>query len=149
MTGRPNGGSTATEAGENDKSRGTREPHGQDQSFPTKDRKASGFTQRLKQQFRDVVKALTRHGPAPQPTKRRRRSSGETRGGFTLAAAQLVRRVVRSIFHAGNFTWDVPAEPDDTQRLHLWQLNLPANVAQSHEIENFQHSNQNHLSPHL
>ena len=109
------------ETNANDESLGTREPQSDNQSFPTTGSKASGFAQKLKQQFQDVVRALTRHAPAPERTKRRRKS-GETRGGFILARGLLVRRIARSIFHVGNFTWDVPAESDDKQRLQLWQL---------------------------
>jgi hypothetical protein len=95
-----------------------------------------------------VVKALTHHARAPQPTQRRRRTE-ETRGGFKLAAVKIMRRVVRSIFHPDNFTWDAPAELDDAQRLHFWQWNNQASMSQSYESENFHYAEQNHLSPHL
>ena len=84
-----------TEAGENDESRGYREPLRSDPSIPPTDRKApppayAGVT--LRQKFREVVKALTRHAPVPQPTQRRRRTE-ETRGGFRLFAVKIKRRI--------------------------------------------------------
>src|SRR5271169_5454154 len=57
------------------------------------DRKAHGFAATLKRQFRACVKHLTGKAPAPEPKPRRH--SGETRGGFMLAAVNIVGRRVR------------------------------------------------------
>ena len=90
--GRPSDSDTVTEAGENDKSLGNREPHGKDQ-IPTSNRKAHRYAETLRRQFREVVNTLTRHDHAPKPIRRRRRTE-ETTGGFILAAKQIMRRSV-------------------------------------------------------
>lgn len=55
----------------------------------------NSFAAMLKEQFRQLARSLTPHAaPAPQPTKRRRRTE-ETRGGFNLAARKIMRRTVR------------------------------------------------------
>jgi len=74
---------------ENDRSRGNREPRGDNRS-PNHYRKALHFAAILKEQFRQVASALTRH--ATEPTEERR--TGDTRGGFRAAAAEFARRAV-------------------------------------------------------
>jgi hypothetical protein len=81
------------EAGENDRSQGNREPHGQNLSLPRTDRKAPGFAEAIRRQFREVVNALTRHVPTPELKQRRKRTE-ETTGGFILTATQIMRRSV-------------------------------------------------------
>jgi hypothetical protein len=94
------------------------------------------------------MNCLTRPSPAPPPKPRRRRTE-ETRGGFRLFARKIMRRVVRSIFHPDNFTWDAPAELDEAQRLQLLHWNNQDSMSQSHETEPFHYTEQNQLSPHL
>jgi hypothetical protein len=88
---RPHDSDSATEPDENDRSRGNREPRGEDQSFPPIDRKAPGFAETLRRQFRQLAQSLTCREPAPEPTQRRRRTE-EITGGFILAARQIMRR---------------------------------------------------------
>jgi hypothetical protein len=62
---------------------------------PERAKSRTSFAAMLKGQFRQLAQSLTpREAPAPQPTKRRRRTE-ETRGGFMLAARQIMRRTVR------------------------------------------------------
>jgi hypothetical protein len=62
---------------------------------PEPAKRRSSFAAMLKEQFRQLARSLTpREAPAPQPAQRRRRTE-ETRGGFTLAAKQIMRRAVR------------------------------------------------------
>ena len=50
----------------------------------------------LKEKFRQLAQSLTPcAAPAPQPTQRRRRTEEETRGGFKLAARQIMHRAAR------------------------------------------------------
>jgi len=50
----------------------------------------------LKEKFRQIAQFLTPcAAPAPQPTQRRRRTEEETRGGFKLAARQIMHRAAR------------------------------------------------------
>jgi len=84
-----------TEAGENDRSRGTREPLGKDQSFPPIPRKAPRFIEAIKAHFREVVKAVTHR--IPGPAQRRRRRGENTGRGFRLSARKLLRRATESM----------------------------------------------------
>src|ERR1035438_7551924 len=52
------------------------------------------FIETLKRQFREMVNALTRHHPAPEPTQRRRMED-TGRAAFRMAAGKIVRRAVR------------------------------------------------------
>jgi len=54
----------------------------------------SAFTETLKRQFRETVKAITRKAPAPEPKPSRRKRTDETRGGFKMAA-RITRRAAR------------------------------------------------------
>jgi len=62
-----------------------------------------------------VKRALT--APAPRHNKRKRTEAA--RAGFRLAALQIARRVMRSIFDISNFSFPASPDPDNRQRLHL------------------------------
>jgi hypothetical protein len=110
---RPHGSDSATEPDENDRSRGNREPRGEDQSFPPTDRKAFGFAETLRRQFRQLAQSLTRRESALQPTQRRKREE-VTRGAFQMAVRTIMRRI-RCVLHA-----KPPAfEPPEPERLWL------------------------------
>lgn len=99
----------------------------------------------IKQLFREAKQALTGKD-APEPRPRTRRRKEETRGGFRLAAASIMRRV-RSMFYADHFPWHAPGEIDDAQR-QQWYWN---DQARFYEVEDF-HAGpdpSNYLSPHL
>src|SRR5271168_5265959 len=81
---------SASEAGENAESRATWERRGEDQS-PATVRKTPGLATKLMRQFRELARSMTLSNDAPQPIARRRRT-GETRGGFMLAARRLFGR---------------------------------------------------------
>ena len=50
----------------------------------------------IREKFRQLAQSLTPcAAPAPQPTQRRRRTEEETRGGFKLAARQIMHRAAR------------------------------------------------------
>jgi len=54
------------------------------------------FTETLKRQFREMVKAMTDRPPAPEPTQPRCRRTEDTgRAAFRTAAGKIVRRAVR------------------------------------------------------
>jgi hypothetical protein len=74
-----------SEAGETNESRGTRQP-------PPLEPKTGAAS--LREQFRHAVEIVTRRAPAPAPAQRRRRTE-ETRGGFRLAVAKIVRWAIR------------------------------------------------------
>ena len=123
-------------------SRGTGEPLGENQS-PAADRKAPGFAATLKKQFRECVKHLTGKAPAQEPKPRRRRT-GETRGGFILAAVNIVGRRIRlpaaayeaAAFLSHTLDWLNPWHHDATSGSEL--------------NEDFHYEEPtNHLSPHL
>jgi len=120
MNGRRHVSGIERQAGENDESRGYREPRGENQS-PAPDRKARRFTEGIRQLFRDVKAALTHKTPILHPAKRRRK--GDPQGGFRLAVKQVLRRVQRSIFDPEHFLSERPDEMDESQRLHLWHQN--------------------------
>jgi hypothetical protein len=129
------------EAGENDRSCEAWEYRSDDHG-PILERKVSGFAEALKQQFREVVKALTRHAPAPEPPRRKR--TEETRGAFTLAARKIFRRafvVPSAAFSAAAYLWDTI---DWLNPLHGYD------AAMSDEFsENFEHTESHHLYPRL
>jgi len=52
------------------------------------------FTETLRRQFREIVNAITRKAPAPEPQPSRRKRTDETRGGFKMAA-RITRRAAR------------------------------------------------------
>jgi hypothetical protein len=65
--------------------------------------KSVRFGETLKHQFRQLMERLTRPA-APKPRIRRRRT-GDTRGGFRLAALSLVRRTLQAA-HIPPAIWD-------------------------------------------
>jgi hypothetical protein len=133
---------SATEAGENDRSFGNREPRGEDQSFPPTDRKAPGFAETLRRQFRQLAQSLTRHAPASQPTQHRRRAE-ETRGGFSLAARQITRR--SETLSAAAFA-AVAFIPETLDWLNPFHFDSTGNS----ELDDDYHCvESNHLFPHL
>ena len=79
------------EVDENDRSLGNREPQGKDRS-PTHYRKALGLPEILMRQFRHLAQSLTSRAHDAELPQRRR--ADETRGGFRLAAKQLMYRSV-------------------------------------------------------
>jgi hypothetical protein len=85
----PRGIGSARRGDENGKSRGYREPRGDDRS-PNQYRKTLRFTAIIREQFRQFASALTRRAPEPEEEKR----SGDARGGFRVAAAEFARRAV-------------------------------------------------------
>jgi len=106
---------------------------------PERAKDRTSFAAMLKRQFRQLAQSLTpREGPAPQPSQRRRRTE-ETRGGFNLAARQIMRRAVR--LPAAAFA--AVAYPSDT----LDWLNLWHQADQLHD--EFEPAQPQHLYPHL
>ena len=81
------------QADENDRSRGYREPQGENPSPPPTDRKTSSFAQTIKQQFRELAALLGCKVPTPQPKKRRSREESG-RAAFRMAAGKIMRREV-------------------------------------------------------
>jgi hypothetical protein len=141
LIGRLSDSDTATEAGENDKSLGNREPQGEDRN-PAQDRKVHRFAETLKRQFREAVNALTRHDHAPQPAQRRRRT-GEASGGFILAARQIMRRSVgvpEAAFAAIAFLSETL---DWLNPWHHETMNFDG------DDEDFHATEQQHIYPHL
>ena len=47
------------------------------------------FTEMLRRQFREIVKAITDKAPAPEPKPSRRKRTDETRGGFIMVARRV------------------------------------------------------------
>jgi hypothetical protein len=119
MNGRWNGrGNVNEEGAENDRSRGAREPQGEDQSTPP-DLYSPGFPATLKKLFRDVMKELTTHSPKPAP----RRRTGVTPGSFRQAATPLMGHVVRQQeMPSLGYMWDA------LEWLSLWDWNELASV---------------------
>jgi hypothetical protein len=66
MSSKRNGGDNAREAGENARSRGAREPRGDDQRLPPAGRKNFGFGELLKRQFRELMQSVTRRTFTPK-----------------------------------------------------------------------------------
>jgi hypothetical protein len=103
--------------------------------------KASGVVDALKRQFRTVMKALTR-APEQRPQARRRRRTEETGGAFRAAARNIFRRTVKlpALAYAAAFMWDT------LDWLNPWQGH---DMASANDMdEGFNHTEQNHLSPH-
>jgi hypothetical protein len=96
-----------------------------------------GIGAKLKQLFKDAMKALTGKAPAPEPKPRRKRTTDDTGRAFLRAARKFVghirrRPVIQSLgLH----------EPE------LWQWNNPDAMYQA--SEEFHYTETNHLSPHL
>lgn len=127
-------------AGENDESRGHREPQGENQS-PTPDRKITSFKDAIKQLFRDVKAAVTEKPPEPQQTTRRR-SRGETgSAAFKMAASNIMHRAAR-----------IPAEAYATATAYLMDTLDWLNQWHHHDDdqnEDFRAASNDHLYPHL
>jgi len=98
----------------------------------------------IKERFRQLARSLTpREAPAPQPTLRRRRTD-ETRGGFKLAARQIMRRAVRIPAAA----YETIAFLSDTlDWLNPWHSGDESNPGEFNE--SFEPIPQQHLYPHL
>src|SRR5664279_1180109 len=67
------------------------------------------FTETLKRQFREMVKAITNKTPAPEPTQPRRRREDTGRAAFRMAAGKIMRRAVRipaAAYAAATYLWD-------------------------------------------
>jgi hypothetical protein len=77
---------------------GTRERPAADKS-PAADWKSHRFVESPRRQFRETAHGLTRSASAPKP-KSRRRSGGDTRGGFRLPCWKTVHRADRHIQNA-------------------------------------------------
>jgi hypothetical protein len=124
---------------ETDESRRTR-PILRQQQAGENEQKPSGLVQTLKDQFRAVMKVLTR-APEPRP-QARRRTGEETGGAFRAAAKSVLRRAVRLpvIAYAAAFMWDT------LDQLNPWQ----GQDANANEMAEDFHSTEqhNHLSPH-
>ena len=100
----------------------------------------TNFAAVLKEQFRRLAQSLTpREAPTPQPAQRRRRTE-ETRGGFKLAAQQIMRRAVRRLPAAAYAAVDYLSDTLDW--LNLWQ--------EADQLDDdFEPSQPQHLYPHL
>jgi hypothetical protein len=106
---------------------------------PERAKDRTSFVAMLKEQFRQLAQFLTpREAPTPQPAPRRRRRE-ETRGGFNLAARQIMRRAVKIPAAA----YAAVAYLSDT----LDWLNLWHQADQLHD--DFEPSQPQHLYPHL
>jgi hypothetical protein len=98
------------------------------------------FTETLKRQFRELVKAITRKAPAPQPVQRRRRSE-DTGRAFRLAAGKTLRRAAR--LPAEAYVVATAYLSDTLDWLTQWHHH------DSDPDEDFQPSVSDHLYPHL
>ena len=114
---------------------GTRHLPGDDQE--RKPRPA--FTETLKRQFRELVKAMTHSPPAPEPQPRRRRTDDTGRAAFRTAAGKIVRRAARlpaAAHAAATYLWDT------LDWLNQWHH-------QDDIAEDVQPAPSEHLYPHL
>ena len=107
---------------------------------PTQDGNEISAGATLKEKFRQLAQFLTPcAAPAPQPTQRRRRTDEETRGGFKLAAKQIMHRAARlpaAAYAAVGYL------SDTLDWLNLWQ------EADQFD-DDFEPSQPQHLYPHL
>jgi hypothetical protein len=101
-----------------------------------------GFRETLKKQFRELMKKLTHHSPAPAPRTSRRRG-GETAAAFRVAAKRTLRPVLRlpAVSRAVGFiehtlVW-----------FHLWEWRENPETDDTFEAQG--NSEQDHLSPRL
>ena len=94
------------------------------------------FAGKIRDLFRDAVKALTGRGPAPAPKPRRKRTTGETGGAFFKAARKLFRHTRRPVIQTLGLH-----EPE------LWQWN-DADCMHA-DAEAFGPGETNYLSHHL
>jgi hypothetical protein len=106
------------------------------------------FAGSIKQLFREVKRALTgKESAAPEPKKRVRRRTEETRGAFRLAR-NIMLRVIRSIFHPSNYPWESPCELDDAHRQQL-HWNSQSGFHETGGFDSPTSPSSNHLSPDL
>lgn len=128
------------EADENDESQGTRELPGENHR-PSNSRSTS-FAAALRQQFRELVKALTQPTSSPK-AQTKSRSTGETGRAFRLAAPRMTRRIsVQSVMsQVADFAWDT------LNWLHLWDDNDRMHTTVCGD--DFIQSSDDHLSLHL
>lgn len=99
------------------------------------------FTETLKRQFREMVKAITRKPPAPEPTQPRRRTEDTGRSAFRMAARKIVRRAAR-----------LPPEAYAVATAYLSNTLDWLNEWHHHDSdvhEDFQPAPSDHLYPHL
>jgi hypothetical protein len=118
---------------------------------PAREAKAQppGIVGKIKQLFKDAMKALTGKSAAPKP-KRRRKRGEDTRGLFKKLAMKILGPVVRSVFDADDFNWFTPPdELDETQRLLQRELYSQDAIWQHHDNEASHRDQTNHLFPHL
>ena len=100
------------------------------------------FTEALKRQFRELMKAITNKPPAPQPVQRRRRTE-DTGKAFRMTARKMMRRAARipaAAYTATAYLWDT------LDWLNPWQHDASST---SELDEDCQHGEQHHLSLHL
>jgi len=95
--------------------------------------------------FREVKRVLT--APAPRHNKRKRTEAA--RAGFRLAALQIARRVMRSIFDISNFDFPPCADPDNRQRLHSLHSSSAHHHPASANTTSQHAANADRLSPRL
>jgi hypothetical protein len=84
---------------------GTRHLPGDNQERKTR----PAFTETLKRQFREMMKAMTDRPPAPEATQPRRRTEDTGRAALRMAAGKIVRRAVRipaAAYAAATYLWD-------------------------------------------
>jgi hypothetical protein len=120
---------------------GTRHLPGDNQERKIKARPRLAET--LKREFRALVRAITHHAPAPQPTARRR-STEDTGKAFRMTARKIMRRTARipsaAYAAATSYLWDTLD----------WLNPCRYEVGSAGEPdEDLQHGEQHHLSPHL
>jgi hypothetical protein len=100
-----------------------------------------GLGAALRQQFRELVKVLTRSGPEPKLRPRRQRRREEAGRSFRTAARNMLRRVVRlpAIASAAELLWDT------LDWLNPWHHH---DAAGTNEIdEGLHYTEHDHLSP--
>jgi len=111
--------------------------------------KPRSFVGKIKQLFRDAIKAVTGKAPDPKP-KRRSKRTDDTRGLFKKLAIKILGPVVRSVFDADDFNWFAPPdELDETQRLLQRERYSQDAMWQQHDTEASHPDRTNHLFPHL
>jgi hypothetical protein len=116
---------------ETDRSRGYREPQGDNQSPKQIQKKISAFTRSIKALFREAKQAITSSDPTPQISHRRRRRGEKGQAGFTLAARKIMRPVpapkqypLAKDYMLDTFAW-----------LHLWEGSITESFDDFHSAD--------------
>jgi hypothetical protein len=107
------------------------------------------FAGKIKDLFRNAMKALTGKSTAPKP-KRRRKHGEDTRSLFKRLAMKLLAPVLRTIFELGDFNcFSPPDELDETERLMMRQWHSQDDMGQQHGNDAFRHDQQNYPFLHI